>query len=384
MRKNILFIDDDSAVLNGYEKLFKNPKSNHVSDIEELLGIEEKIHDEDYVLYFASQGEKGIEIVKERVEEQDPISLAFIDMRMPPGLDGGETAKQLSLIDPLLEMVIVTAYSDKDLEKVSEELGRSDKLLFLKKPFDSIEIKQLARNLCEKRNLERVKENFLAHVSHELSTPLVSIVGFLDILSMSENIVSEDKEAVDIAHRNSLILKELVEDLLTSAKWRQKDIEVDWKEFDLRELLNDAKLAVKHWMKGKEHIKFIIDVDDKMGKVYGSPLLLKKVFINLLSNAFKYTQQGFVKAKIQKNDQKLSIFCEDSGRGIPKEFQEKVFREFYRVDKKMTDELGLGLGLSIIKKIVEAHGGSIELNSEIDKGTVFHITIPQDNLEGNL
>ena len=167
MNKKILAIDDEDSVLLSYKKILSAQEDGieelkeQASKLEaELFGTaEDKVAPrEHYELHTASQGEEGHAMVKKALEEGEPYALVFIDVRMPPGWDGLLTAKQIRKVDENIEIVIVTAYSDRERSEFVEQVGHQDKLLYLKKPFDPDEIRQLALSLTTKWELERKKE----------------------------------------------------------------------------------------------------------------------------------------------------------------------------------------------------------------------------------
>jgi CheY-like chemotaxis protein len=156
--RRILVIDDNESIHEDFRKILETPKDSGSLDQARaaLFGEAPSLPpQEHYELAFASQGREGCGMVHSAYGEGRPYSLAFVDMRMPPGWDGLETIENLWYVDPDLEIVICTAYSDHPWEDVSRRVGRTDKLLILMKPFNSIEIVQLAHSLTKKWNLAR-------------------------------------------------------------------------------------------------------------------------------------------------------------------------------------------------------------------------------------
>ncbi len=198
----ILIIDDQEDILNTYKNIL-SPSDITYDDFDELekeLFDDEVIEDknliEEYQLDFAKQGLEGVEKVKKSLERNFPYAVAFIDMRMPPGIDGKETAKLIRQVDKEIEMVIVTAYSDHNRKEIVQEIGYPSKLLFLKKPFDVDEIKQLALALTEKWNLnyeyklaeEKLKDynKTLEFLVEERTRQLQETIKKLEVLSNTD------------------------------------------------------------------------------------------------------------------------------------------------------------------------------------------------------
>jgi len=231
-RNNLLFIDDDPKIIEGMKAIFTQDQADKESlkKIDSLLGFENKdqvqtnlpIQDQDdYAIFSALQGEDGVNIVRNRLLKQDPIQVAFVDMHMPPGISGVETVSRLHEVDSNIEIVVVTSYSDKKLGEVLRKAKRLDRILYLRKPFYPVEIRQFALNLCEKYRLERIKDEFVAHISHELSTPLSSVLGFSELLKNNKSLNPKDHQCAEICHSNALFLKNLVEDLIDVARMQR-------------------------------------------------------------------------------------------------------------------------------------------------------------------
>ncbi|MBF0495185.1 MAG: response regulator [Deltaproteobacteria bacterium] len=173
MNKRILVIDDQKNILADYESILcpgtaaDEHRLSLTRAADELLGMKktDKI-EEVYEVTTASQGEEGYKLVCQAVEQDKPFAVAFIDIRMPPGWDGMKTASEIRKVDKNIEIVIVTAYSDRDRQEIVKTVGTPEKLLYLKKPFDIEEIKQLALSLTEKWRLQR-KEKRRRQAFHE-------------------------------------------------------------------------------------------------------------------------------------------------------------------------------------------------------------------------
>ena len=148
MNKRILVIDDNKAIHEDFRKILCTSKNAaKLGDLESALFEEDEsgAHQEGFELESADQGQAGWELVKTAVQEDRPFAVAFVDMRMPPGWDGVDTIEHIWQIDPEMQIVICTAYSDLAWEDVMRRLGNMDKLLILRKPFDNIEVQQLDR-----------------------------------------------------------------------------------------------------------------------------------------------------------------------------------------------------------------------------------------------
>jgi CheY-like chemotaxis protein len=158
----VLVIDDDQDILKVFVEVLVGGRqqqgAGHLAELNELLGTEESVarhHHGGFVLDTAGQGEQGVRLVERALVEKKPYSVAFVDMRMPPGWNGVKTAREIRRIDPYIQIIIVTAFSDASVSEIVQQVGFTDRLLYLKKPFDEEEILQLADSLSMRWNLEK-------------------------------------------------------------------------------------------------------------------------------------------------------------------------------------------------------------------------------------
>lgn len=228
------------------------------------------------------------------------------------------------------------------------------------------------------KELERIRQDFVANVSHELRTPLTTIKGYAETLlegAMKEEVAFQ---FVQVIKRHTDRLTKIVEDLLTLSKIESKECQLKMEVFSLRDLIDDAIGFVKEPAEKK---KIFISQNEipsfltlKADRNY-----LEQVLINLLDNAIKYTPEGgrITISAIENDSEEIQFSVGDNGIGIPKEDLPRIFERFYRVDKGRSQELGgTGLGLSIVKHLVQAHGGRIWVESRLGEGSTFYFTLP--------
>ncbi len=229
-------------------------------------------------------------------------------------------------------------------------------------------------NITEAKKLEIVKKDFITNVSHELRTPLTSIKGFVETLM--DEIDDEHKQYLNIINNNTRRLISIVEDLLTLSELENKENPLIINEVDLPELIRSISVIFDQKLSEKQ-IELIHNFEDDIPLVQADAFRLEQVMINLIDNAIKYSQNGKIEIILSKNSEKVFIQVKDSGLGIPKEHQTRIFERFYTVDKSHSRKTGgTGLGLSIVKHIVQAHNGEITLESEIGIGTTFIVKLP--------
>ena len=238
---------------------------------------------------------------------------------------------------------------------------------------------QVAREQADKAN--RAKTDFLSSMSHEIRTPLNAIVGFSDCIMDAESLGEAKENAKDIVSASQTLL-EIVNGILDISKIEAGKIEIVNSTYNARETFEElAKLITpKMNEKGLDFTYYIApDIPDNL---YGDQANLKKVITNLLSNASKYTDSGFVRYEVNcvntRDISKLIISVEDSGRGIKKENIDKMFTKFQRLDEDRNTTIeGTGLGLAITKQLVELMGGKIIVHTIYGEGSKFTVVVNQ-------
>ncbi|HLP88728.1 MAG TPA: ATP-binding protein [Nostocaceae cyanobacterium] len=239
-----------------------------------------------------------------------------------------------------------------------------------------LELEQAAREKAETAN--KIKDEFLAVLSHELRTPLNSILGWARLLQMYEFDQNKITQALIAIERNAKLQAQLIEDLLDVSRILQGKFVLNNVNVNLRAVILPAIDTIKLAAETKSiDINAILPVN--IGQVIGDPTRLQQVFWNLLSNAVKFTpKRGRVKVKLEQVDDYAQITVSDTGQGISAEFLPYVFDYFRQADSSSTRKFGgLGLGLAIVRNIVEIHGGVITASSPgVNQGAVFTVRLP--------
>lgn len=233
------------------------------------------------------------------------------------------------------------------------------------------------QDITEHVRLDNMRKEFVADVSHELKTPITSIMGYADTLLEGDYDKETEKEFLEVISGEAKRMARLVTDLLELSRIDSNKKKVKKETFDLGSLAKQCqnKLAIE--IKKKNHqVECFVTAD--VPPVYADKDDIERVILNILTNSIKYTQDGGI-IKIYVgfvyNDAYIKII--DNGIGIPEDDLNRIFERFYRVDKSRTRELGgTGLGLSIAKEILDKNGGSIDIKSEVNKGTEVVIKIP--------
>ena len=233
------------------------------------------------------------------------------------------------------------------------------------------------QDITEHVKLDNMQKEFVADVSHELKTPITSIMGYADTLLEGEYDKETQTKFLNVIATEARRMAKLVTDLLTLSRYDSNKKKTQKESFDLGELVKKCqdKLAIE--IKKKNH-KVNCFVTADVPPVYADKDDIERVVLNILSNSIKYTKDGGeikIYVGFVYNDAYIKIF--DNGIGIPEEDLSRIFERFYRVDKARTREMGgTGLGLSIAKEILDKNGGSIDIKSVVGQGTEVVVRIP--------
>ena len=435
--RRLLLIDDNRAIHDDFRKIFSDgPESASA-----LAASEAALFGESTVtatrptfqIDFAGQGEEGARLVSQARAAQQPYAMAFVDMRMPPGWDGIETTARIWEADPDVQIVICTAYSDHSWDDIVSRLGHSDRLVILKKPFDNIEVLQLASALTEKwglaeraryrmqdleglvdartRDLQQTnqqltamnarlaaeteranemtaaanvasqaKSAFLANMSHEIRTPMNGVIGMAELL-LETPLPAMQRDYVRTIHDSARALLTVLNDILDFSKIEAGKLDLESTDLDLRDTIEDVSRLVAIQAHAK-NVEINADIEASIPDlVRGDPGRVRQVLVNLAGNAVKFTHQGEVTIDarvVERNAEAILIRFEvrDTGIGIPPDRIKVLFKPFSQVDATTTRRFGgTGLGLSIVKRLVEMMGGEVGVDSHEGAGSTFWFTV---------
>ena len=233
-------------------------------------------------------------------------------------------------------------------------------------------------DITEQIKTAKAKQEFFANASHELKTPLTAIAGYSEILTMGKATPKQVEKCSNEIQSNAIRMKLLIDEMLQLSKMDAQTADLEKEEISLRnlseEIVNELKVIAQ-----KRDIKLTIEGD---ATIQGNSNELIMLIKNLVSNAIKYNKDGgFVKVILKDKDEYANLIVKDNGIGISKEHIDKIFERFYRVDESRTStasgESSTGLGLSIVKQVVDDHKGKIEVKSKIGEGSEFIVTFPK-------
>ena len=224
----------------------------------------------------------------------------------------------------------------------------------------------------------RARDDLVGSVSHELRSPLTSILGYLDLIREDDEIPDETRRMIDVAYANSERLLVIVTDLLRAASDADKQLAMSFTTSDLAQIARDSVEA--HKVMAEEHDVELVLEGVELALASIDPMRMRQVLDNLITNAIKYNREwGSVTVAVEPDGQGVSVEVRDTGQGIPDADLPRIFDRFYRTTSaKTSTTVGTGLGLSITREIIQRHGGRLTVASELGIGTTFRITVPTE------
>jgi signal transduction histidine kinase len=336
----------------------------------------------DYRVETAEDGSAGLDKVKSLVPD-----LVLVDLKMP-GISGFEILEQLKNLDPYIIPIVITGYATVDSAVEAMKKGAYD---FLPKPFSPEELRIIVRRAYERRKLllgaeslkkekKLLEENFITLVSHQLRSPLVTIQQYFEVIlaGIVGPLEEKPREMILKVHDRVEGLLHLINDWLDLTRINKGQIVDKFKRVDIREMLANL---VEFMRPLAQEYGVTLEIASTPGRVSvsGDKETLEQVFTNLVSNAIKYNKTGGrVRIFLKEDAGFIAIAVEDTGIGIAREHLPFIFDQFYQVDRSQGKKMkSTGLGLSIAKKITEAHNGTIDVVSEPGVGSTFTVRLPR-------
>lgn len=298
----------------------------------------------------------------------------------------------VTLIFAFLIGLIVIAYLTKNLRTIMRTVNKFEKgdlsarvpekntkgeLAALAENFNNM-ADSIVRNINELKQVDTLRKELIANVSHDLRNPLAVIHGYIETMLIKDDTLShDDREAyLKIVLGSSEKLKRLVSELFELSKLEAGQVKAKYEPFFINELLQDAsqKAALFANQKG---IQIHASIENQMPRVYADISMIERVVQNLLDNAVKYTpEKGWINLQLKKEEGVIQINIENSGDGISENDMKEIFNRYYKVDKEESKIEGTGLGLAIVKRILDIHNAPIKVYSKPFQSTTFTFNLP--------
>lgn len=264
--------------------------------------------------------------------------------------------------------------------KVTERLALPDGTMLML--CDNATMQSLREELAEAKNANEAKEEFLSNMSHDIRTPMNAIIG---MTALAKKHIDEKTRVMDALNKIEIAsshLLGLINDILDMSRINSGKMKIAEEQFSLSDLLHDTLTIIRPQIVKKNHT-FTFSVGDVPEEVLcGDPMRIKQIYVNIISNAIKYTNDGgkievTVTEEPEKDGCTLCLSCADNGIGMSPDFLDRIFNPFERVSSSTISRVeGTGLGMSIVKKLIDAMGGTIRIESELGAGTTVTVRIP--------
>lgn len=366
----VLVVDDEPGIRSG------------VSRILNRFRVTYPFMDEDYTYHVieAETGEEGMEIIDNEVPD-----IILLDNKLP-GISGVEILEYIRKKDYDTVVAMITSYASLDVAVRATRDGATD---FIPKPFTPQELKSSIENITKQQYLKRItremkkegkkiRYQFLSVLSHELKSPLNAVEGYMNMMrdKQAGDNINDYTTMIERSIQRLQEMRTLIMDLLDFTKIRLEVKEDKVTDIDPVELVQQCVETINPLAIQKDLNINIVKKADVIISADREDINI--IMNNLLSNAVKYNQEGGeVEVTVDSDGENAIITVRDTGIGISREDQELLFNDFVRIrNKKTRDITGSGLGLSIVKKVADLYGGSIGVDSEPDKGSVFTLRIP--------
>ncbi len=388
--------------------------------VDDELGPRESLQtvlERDYQVLSAAEGVEALKILAET-----PVDVVLLDLRMP-GLPGIKVLERIKGIDPDIEVIVVTGYASYDSLLEGLRLKVFD---YVAKPFDVPQLLALVRRALDRRisrlqlkrikeevlahfspetgissdeEVDRLKSEFLANISHELRTPLTAITGYADLMQkgMHGQVDEIARGCLERISDSADGLLALIDNLLALSYLEAGSLTVHPEQVDLTEFFTRVVAGVPAGLRNRP-VRFISSLSPTLGAIHTDPCRLGQILDALLDNAVKFTPRGEIRLTARRiavgskgrnggrekgdcrppvNKEWIEMIVSDTGIGIPREKREIIFAEFRQVDASASRYYaGLGIGLTLCKKLVGLLGGSIQVESEMGKGSEFRVLLP--------
>ena len=369
----VLVVDDEPGIRSGVSRILSSFRVNY------------PFMDEDYTyeVQEAASGEEGIKIL-----DREKPDIVLLDNKLP-GIQGIDVLEYIRNKKYDIVVAMITSYASLDVALKAHKFGATD---FIPKPFTPQELKSSIENITKQQYLKRIthtmdqegkkiRYQFLSVLSHELKAPLNAIEGYLRMMQekQSGDRIEDYSTPIERSLQRIQGMRNLIMDLLDLTKVKLERKEEKIEAVHLSNIASNAIVTVRPYA-----IQMEVSITLSMKSdvvIMADPTDMEIIFNNLVSNSIKYNKRGGkAEIKIDEDASDVILVFSDTGIGIMEEDKENLFSEFVRIKNEKTRNIsGSGLGLSIVKKVVELYSGSITVDSSPDVGTTFTVRLPKGN-----
>ena len=358
-KPGVLIIDDEKAICDACSQILSH---------------------EGYRVAVSNDGEHGLAaIVAHRPD------VVIVDLKMP-GIDGLEVLRRIRQQDPTLVSVVITGFATIESAVDSMKVGAFD---FLPKPFSPEQLRIITKRALENRRArleaarlreekEKMRQNYISMVSHELRIPLVAVMQYLEVLRNGfAGSISDEQSRITTRMKVRLSeLLALIDRWLKLSRLEELKLQEGFREFTLEPVVKEAIELVAP-AAAERKVTVTARSFDPAATVYGDREMIKEVAINLISNGIKYNKEGgTVTVAMRDSGDCWALDVHDTGAGIAQEDIPRVTEEFFRV-RREGSAAGTGIGLAIVQKIIDIHDGRLEIESAVDQGSTFSVYLPR-------
>lgn len=413
----VLVVDDEEALRQSYLEALSAtaPRARDVSDLEsELFGnVPQTSTVVSYDITTCTQGEDAVAAVKNAIGKGQPYGVAFIDIRMPPGIDGVETACRIRDLDQHINIVIVTGFSDADVAEIAARVTPADKLFYMTKPVQVVEIRQQAAALSarwqtdgelmrilqdqnnklksavasehaareEAESANVAKSVFISNISHELRTPLNAIIGFSGILASETYGPLGDARYQDYSREigaAGLGLLKSLNELIDTSRLDVGQLRVEPESVNLVPVIESALEELVPLTRAKQ-LRISTTLPAETSAVHADPKRARQAVVAILHNAMKFAPEGSeVTIALRDEGSHARIIVSDRGSGIPHDALALLNQPFASTATSYDRPYGgLGLGLWLARRLLEVQGGSLRIAETSTEGTTVILDLPK-------